>query len=80
VGNNGSVRTVFFRAPVKPTGDLALAEYADGTIGILRDGKPVEGCRWAVGELEQAVDGFTQLQRRLKSAHAQHEPAEQPGE
>jgi hypothetical protein len=67
VGSNSSIRTVFFRAPIKPSGDLALAEYADGSIGILRDGKPVEGCRWALGEVEQAVEGFTALQRRLKN-------------
>jgi hypothetical protein len=79
VGSEG-IRTIFFRAPVKPSGDLALAEYADGTIGILRDGTPVDGCRWALGDLEQAVNGFTALQRQLKNGHAHHEPSQQPGE
>ena len=80
MGSNGRIRTVFFRAPIRPSGDLALAEYADGTIGILRDGQPVEGCRWALGQLEQAVDRFTALQRQLKNGQCHQELADHPGE
>lgn len=67
------VRTVFFMGKPQPTGTLSLVEYLDGTYGILRDGKPVEGCRWQMGELDESISVFRDMDRRAGA-----EPAASP--
>jgi hypothetical protein len=58
------IQTVFFIGKPQPTGTLSLVEYLDGTLGILRDGQPIAGCRWQVGELDESISAFRDMDRQ----------------
>jgi hypothetical protein len=62
------IKTTFFRSNLKSQGSLALVEYEDGTLGITRDGQPLEGCRWKPGRLDQSIKAFRDISARLQSA------------
>jgi hypothetical protein len=47
-------------------GILEFVEYQDGTLGVHRDGSPVEGCQWNADQFDRALKEFTDLQRRLE--------------
>ncbi len=40
------------------SGTLMLAECADGTLRLLRDDVPVDGCRWQYDQIKEAAAAF----------------------
>ena len=65
------IRCVFFHVELRgAAGTLALVEYADRSLAILHDDRPVKGLRWKAQELERVVAAFTRLQRKLESPPA----------
>ena len=46
-------------------GSLLLVECADGTLRILRDEQPVDGCHWDPTEMSQAAGTFHRMVREL---------------
>ena len=65
------IKCVYFRTPLKNgAGTLALVEYADASITVLLNDRPVDGCAWPATDLEQAVAAFMQVQRQLEREHA----------
>jgi hypothetical protein len=39
-------------------GTLVLAECADGSLRLLRDDVPLDGCRWQYDQIKDAVAAF----------------------
>ncbi len=65
------VQSTIFVVGAYPAGTLSLVAYADQTIGIQLDGRPIEGCRWGVEESELGLDTFRAMTARAKQAPLQ---------
>ena len=59
------IKHVILYADLRP-GGLMLAECADGSLRILRDEKPLEGCRWEYDQVEEAAAEFRRLSAELE--------------
>lgn len=69
------IKSVYFRTPLKNgAGTLALVEYADASMTVLLNDRPVDDRVWPASELETAVAAFMQIQRQLE-----REPAPSAG-
>jgi hypothetical protein len=54
------IKHVILFAPLRP-GSLMLVECADGSLRVLRDELPVDGCRWGHDQIEEAAAEFRRL-------------------
>jgi hypothetical protein len=59
------VRHVLFYVPLHP-GNLILAEMEDGRLCILQNDVVVDGCRWTMAEMGEAVAHFQRMKAELK--------------
>ena len=60
---NSSTKIVMFSVSLPDGATLELAEDADGSIVLLRDGTMLPGSRWAAGEVEKGVVAFRKYRR-----------------
>jgi hypothetical protein len=58
------IKHVMLFAALRP-GTLMLVECTDGSLRVLRDELPVEGCRWDYDQVDEAAAGFRRLRAEL---------------
>ena len=50
-------------------GILTLVECADGSLRVMRDEQPVDGCRWDPHEMTEAAGTFHRMRTELERAN-----------
>jgi hypothetical protein len=62
--DDSAVKVVFFHVQLGD-GKLTLVEMTDGSLRILRDDKPLDGCCFARSELSLAAARFWEVRNQL---------------
>jgi hypothetical protein len=67
---HASITKTIFKADLDETLVLAMVEYDDGRLGILRNGTAIEAEPWPTSELVECVDTFQRLaHQHIASRH-----------
>jgi len=48
---------------------LTLVECADGSLRVMRDERPVDGCRWDADQMPIAAAAFHRMRKELEQAN-----------